>query len=354
MKAVIFNQWMVAKGQIKMQNESAIMVTVTYGKRWNFLRECIQSALDDGVDAVIVIDNNSKENIEDLCSEYFPLNVHVFKQDQNIGSSGGYSLGIKLAIDRKFDYIFLLDDDNKIIQGTYKKLKSRFDDLLQHYQVTKAIFALCAYRPMHEPEIATGSKILKLYTLSQSFFGFHFLDLPIKIIKRLPFFRNVTQAGKPDKFVELNKAVWSGLFFHKDLISNIGLPIAELMIYSDDIEFTQRIIQRGGKIVLNTDAPLFEMDKSWNVGNNVSNSFDNYLLAEGDFRIYYAIRNQAYIESHKMVCGLLWKINKNIYLGLLLIRALFLLRLKRWQLIYGAVEDGRRAKLGVNKEFPLT
>jgi GT2 family glycosyltransferase len=336
-----------------LNKNSVLAIVVTYGDRWNLLENCITSALNEGIEKVIVVDNNSKNDIEKLCKTHFLDKVVVITNNINFGSAGGYKIGMEKAITSEQEYIFLLDDDNKVIPGTIKKLKECYENLISHYKSDQDLFVLSAYRPIHEPNIASGLKILNLYSKKQCFLGFHIFDLPIKVLRRLPFLKTIFYSSKPDKYVLLDKAVWSGLLFHKSLIQNVGLPIADFILYSDDVEFTQRIISRGGKIVLVTEAPLEEMDKSWNVGNETNNSFDNYLVSDSDFRIFYWARNQTYIENHIMKSGVVWHLNKYIYLGLLLIRALMIKKLNRWKLFCRAVRDGEKGKLGINSSFPL-
>lgn len=96
------------------------ILIVTYGDRFNYLKQVLDACAlehknnEDKIFEIIIVDNasNSSEKIK----EYINLNSEVkFKHiclDSNIGSAGGFGIGLKHFLNTDSDYVLLLDDDN--------------------------------------------------------------------------------------------------------------------------------------------------------------------------------------------------------------------------------------------------
>ena len=67
---------------------------------------------------IIVVDNNSQDNIEEIVKVNFPK-VKLIKSDTNLGYPAGNNLGIKNAQGK---YILILNPDIRIEQNTIKKM----------------------------------------------------------------------------------------------------------------------------------------------------------------------------------------------------------------------------------------
>ncbi len=107
---------------------NVFVVTVTYGNRFHLLRQVIEAAFNEGVDKVIVVDNNSGLESRKRLREYHRLNkdkVDVLYLSENLGSAGGFKKGLERAYnDSECEFIWLLDDDNLPMPGSLKILKS--------------------------------------------------------------------------------------------------------------------------------------------------------------------------------------------------------------------------------------
>lgn len=62
---------------------------------------------------IIVVDNHSHDNSVNIFKEKFP-GVTVIANNENLGFSGGNNVGIKLALEKKYDYILLLNNDTVV------------------------------------------------------------------------------------------------------------------------------------------------------------------------------------------------------------------------------------------------
>ena len=110
-----------------------VLITVTYGNRSNYFKKVIESSLDEGVDQIVIVDNGSiaESRIElyELCKK--DERVHLLRNDENTGSSGGFYTGIEYVMNNfNSVFVWLLDDDNvpqknalKILTYNWSKLK---------------------------------------------------------------------------------------------------------------------------------------------------------------------------------------------------------------------------------------
>lgn len=95
---------------------SVCIIIVSYNsKRW--IQKCLDTLLETSYDnfQIIVIDNNSSDGSAEFIEKVYNDKVILIKSKKNLGWCGANNLGIKLAIDKKADYIMLLNIDIKII-----------------------------------------------------------------------------------------------------------------------------------------------------------------------------------------------------------------------------------------------
>ncbi|WP_036767782.1 glycosyltransferase [Persephonella sp. KM09-Lau-8] len=297
-------------------------IVVTYGDRFKYLKQVINACFQEGVDKIIVIDNASEENSRSQLKKYEAKNKHKLKVihlDENTGSAGGYKRGLKEAYNcRNCEYIWLLDDDNQPQKNSLRVLKEFWNDLKQEDKKEK--ISLLSYRPdrvQYKEAIMTNNPNLVLGR-KNSFLGFHILDLPKKIIRILKRKMGLsTFKENPNiKSGKVAVAPYGGMFFHKNLIDNIGHPREEFFLYADDHEWSYRITKSGGSIYLVLDSKLRDIHASWNVLNKKETSFQ--VIAKGDpFRIYYSVRNRIIFEIENIVTNnLIYSINRKIFRSL--------------------------------------
>lgn len=342
----------ISNSNYTMTAKNIIAVTVTYGKRWHLLSKVIEAALAEGLSQVIVVNNGSLEDIKSLSNNTFGNKIEVITLLHNTGSAGGFNVGLKRVKDLEPDYVLLLDDDNLLQKGCINSL------LKQHEIESKSLninnLAILAFRPIRLVDVSLGVAAKKINPRLASYFGFHVLDIPFKLWRRMPFVKKQMAKSEPTTNVYLNVASWSGLFFHTDLIEKHGYPDTNMVLYADDTEYTLRITESGGRIALCTSALIEDIDESWNLKSMFGNTFDGLLLGKSDFRAYYSTRNQAYLEYHRKGQVFLWSsINRIIHKFILAIRALMLNKFDRFYLLMQAMSDGKHKRLGVNNKFPL-
>lgn len=104
-------------------------IIVTYNSQ-NYIRRCIDSILFyEPESGIIVVDNNSIDSTVDILLEYNKVNIIVSRK--NLGFGKGNNLGIERAIEQKYDYVFLLNDDAFLVESLTMGMVNIFKSNLQ-------------------------------------------------------------------------------------------------------------------------------------------------------------------------------------------------------------------------------
>lgn len=326
------------------------VVTVTYGNRLGYLEQLVTRALAERtIHQVVVVSNAATVSLDSLETRW-PDQVKVIALSENTGSANGYAVALEAALASDTTHIWMMDDDNAPLGDALDVLHRRLDELGAVHGRDKV--AVLGYRPTQQADIAQCIPTKMITQPRSSYFGFHVARIPYKIWRRLPWGR--PRGGQPEALVELPFAPYGGMLAHRSLYERIGLPLRELVLYSDDTEYTYRITQAGGKLFMVTEAELEELEHSWNIKEGTSNVYQNYLQAGSDFRAYYAARNQAWFDKNVWASSRpMYNLNRYVFHTLLKWFARDDKSRQRLALIRQAVQDGETGALGINRSYPL-
>ncbi|MHC1698700.1 MAG: glycosyltransferase [Geobacteraceae bacterium] len=328
---------------------SLSVVTVTYGDRWHLLEKVLLECRSQGVKEVVVVDNAATLPMDHL-TQAFGQFVKVLHVPHNSGSAAGFKMGLKYALDAGAEYILMLDDDNVPAPGSIALLSQALaESLRQHPSGHVAVLGNRSH-PDAPQNLAEKSVQLR----PGCFLGFHFSDMPAKIMRRLG--KKQQKHNLPDSpgTIETGVSTYGGLMFHRNLIDKIGFPREDFILYMDDYEWTYRITSQGGIILLIADAHVIDLEMQWNFGSGFKNSFEVWLLGKGDARAFYTARNRVYFEAllqpHNTAVYLL---NRFLFLTLLCFYAWKTGQKMRHGLLLEAIADGENGRLGTAPGFPL-
>jgi len=324
------------------------VVTVTYGNRFKYLKQVIEVTLKEGACKVIVVDNaseeESKKKLKQLEKEQKDK-LKVIYLPENTGSAGGFKRGLEEAYkDKDCEFIWLLDDDNIPQKGALKKLI----EFWENYTKNKENLSLLSFREgreLYKRAILNEDPNLILFR-NNSFMGFNILDIPKKIIGRLKINKNGKQNFPKKDYGVISVAPYGGLFFHKNLLNIIGYPDKDFYLYADDFDFSYRITQKKGKIILLTYSIIKDLEKSW-VNKNFPTLFHKLLFENSDLRVYYGVRNSIVFEKrYKIDNFFLFYLNLFVSLTILKFLSILYKRKDRYKLIKKAIKDGLKNNLG--------
>ncbi|WP_065428258.1 glycosyltransferase [Stenotrophomonas maltophilia] len=332
------------------ENTRVIAVTVTYASRRPLLMQALQAASRERVHAIVVVDNGSDWDVKEL--EQLPAlpPITVISLPSNVGSAGGFSAGMRVACQMNAEFAWILDDDNVPSEGCLAALLSRHK--LEEPKCD-GITAMLAYRPEHQPLIATNAPKGEINHRRSSFLGFHVLDLPRKIWRRSKLGALERREPGTDP-VRLDYAPYSGMLIRLNDLIKIGFPREDFILYADDSEWSYRITATGGRILLLPEAKMEDIESSWNVKEDFGSSMAALLMGPGDARAYYAARNSTFFFNHSMGGSRAMKaLNRAVYLLILSAMSARLRAQQRHSILKRAITDGLAGKLGKSGKFSL-
>lgn len=98
----------------------AVVIVTFNGRKW--IDKCLLSLVKNPIPLdVIVVDNKSTDTTVSYVREHFPQ-VHLITSEQNLGFGKANNRGIKEAMLRNADYVFLLNQDAWVEENTIKHL----------------------------------------------------------------------------------------------------------------------------------------------------------------------------------------------------------------------------------------
>ena len=98
-----------------------LVIIVTYNAM-QWAKRCFDSLRNSTIRSdVFVVDNGSNDGTQAFIKEYCPETV-FFQSDINLGFGKANNLGLQYALDNKYDYVYLLNQDAWVLPDTFEKL----------------------------------------------------------------------------------------------------------------------------------------------------------------------------------------------------------------------------------------
>jgi len=229
--------------------ETVIAVVVTYNRQ-KLLADCVNALRSQTrrIDKILIVNNGSTDNTEAWLRQQKDVN---FITQKNIGSAGGFNTGIKLAYEKNYDWIWLMDDD-----GFPKE--DALANLLED-EGEKLCLRNCA------------------------------------VINKEDRKSFVWKTGNYATIEEVNEEIiqnfahpFNGTLLHKELIKKVGLPKKELFIWGDETEYYHRIITK-------YKIPFYTKTNSIHYHPASSYSYKNDWDYASNWKMYFYVRNRFHI-----------------------------------------------------------
>ena len=209
------------------------VIILNYNVR-HFLELCVlsvQNALHNLDAEIIVVDNNSSDDSCAMMKQRFP-NIKLIENKENLGFPKGNNIGVAHA---KGEYICILNPDTVVAEDTFEKIIS-FLAITENVGIVgcKLIDGTGNFLPESKRGIPTPwvafTKIFGLYKLfpKNTLFNTYYAQ-------QLP----ENETGKV--------AILVGAFMvmQRDLYNEIGGFDENCFMYSDDIDLSYRVLQKG-------------------------------------------------------------------------------------------------------------
>ena len=260
-----------------METISVTCLVVTRA-RLDLLKKCLSAVVAQSylIEELIIVENFGQDGTEQFLVDHYALDqiestssytryqtaleygavssITLFAKKTNDGGAGGFSFGLQQA---KADFIWLMDDDSipethclERLVGTYEANKSLYYGKVG-YVASHVMWRQNTHR-MNIPRF-------------HSQYGFPFLE----------------------------SASFVSIMISRAAVREAGLPVAEFFIYSDDVEYTQRISSLGYVGILCLDSICQHMTKS-NSGTDLKS-----LYQAEPWKLFYGIRNYLYLINRE-------------------------------------------------------
>jgi GT2 family glycosyltransferase len=270
-----------------MEIPKVVVVTVTYGNRWKFLSQVIEAVIRDQHLFRFVIVDNGSVNTQELteAKNRYGDKIEIHRIEKNIGSAGGFALGLERAQSIECDFVLLLDDDNL----PEERALSLFID---RYNLFEGKRVVCGYRP----DIQSGAVFTKLPSSSihkYTFFDVWSFDKIRVFFRKLFYLKNKGNGQAYSSEVKTQAFVYGGAFLPIEAILAAPLPDTQLMLYGDDVEYSWGVIAAGYTVYVCDRPGIRDLDMSFDEGDHILGLFNP---TTQPFKVYYRIRNMVRIS----------------------------------------------------------
>ena len=250
-------------------DKRTVAVVVTYNRK-DTLTRCIDALLAQTAPVdVLIIDNASTDGTAEMVAPRLCDRVRYRNTGANLGGAGGFQYGVRLAVQEGYDLLWLMDDD-------------------------------CIPQPEALEALLSADKEL------EGNYGF---------LSGMAYWRdgnlcnmNVQKTGIKSKIEDLTSpivpvmmATFVSVLIPAQRVRQVGLPIKEFFIWSDDLEYTRRLSRQYPCYAVTGSRVLHDMHSNDKV-NIATDSADRL------GRYAYLYRNEVYVYRREGVKGWLYLI----------------------------------------------
>ncbi|MGU9999233.1 glycosyltransferase [Latilactobacillus curvatus] len=325
-----------------INSKSVTIATVTYGNRWEYLKQVIGRVFSfSEVDRMVIVDNGTSYDLQKKIDENFKSysnRISFVKSLDTGGSASGFYQAIKEAYAIYSEYIMLLDDDNLPEKNLFKNLNTDSGEIFKNKKNVIAFYRDRYFKDMFEKRIT-----YKKERYENSYCKFSIIN---KIYKK-----RYTERLNDSNFCPVVYAQYSGLLLKTEIINEIGYPNRNFFLYVDDTDYTYRITKAGYNILAYRNGKIRDLEKSWSQIED-EKEVDPHLMIfqqENPERGLYYIRNRVYFELNNLVTNkFLYNVNRVIYYTAIFIK--FMPKNKKGFLLFKQMikvnKDASTGKLG--------
>ena len=236
-------------------NTSVCAVIVTYN-RAPLLRECLEAVLGQSrpPDRVLVLDNASTDETPDVLAAHDAA-VEVLRLPSNEGSSGGFHEGIAHALRHGTDWLWVMDDDT-----------IPAPDALERLLAARARLA-----GLPDPVILASKVVWKDGRI-------HSMNTPWPDKTDINVYMTAIERG----LLPVRANTFPSMLVRRDAIERYGPPRKGFWIWSDDMDFTQRILRNEPGYLIPDSVALHKTKTA-------------HFPWDGGPQFYYAVRNGLFI-----------------------------------------------------------
>ncbi|MEI7817058.1 MAG: glycosyltransferase family 2 protein [Desulfuromonadales bacterium] len=233
---------------------------------WQDTIECVDSCrkLTYSNFKIIIIDNDSTDGSEVILRERFP-DIELIQAGSNLGFSGGNNIGIRYALERGAEYIWLLNNDTVVARESLSEL-------------VKVVVS----------DDRIGIVGSKLYYRTEpntiAFAGGFWKDKPLDPSERGV---NEIDSGQYDSVDDVDFITGCSMLIRTTILKDIGEMPTDFFLYWEDIDWNASASESGWRIVFVYASCVW---------HKVSASTNN----QQGMKTYYNVRNRLlFLKRHR-------------------------------------------------------
>ena len=299
---------------------SATIAVVTFN-RSALLTRLLESLvqMDPKPGRVVIVDNASVDDTTEVVESFRErlapgdaggTELVYQRLETNTGGSGGFSEGMRIAYELGSEWIWLMDDDVEVIPDGLAKM-GKWAPRFKSIQGRRYDY--------------DGSEFYWQYRIAEA------MGIPI------PF---APSRFDESGFKEMNSGCFEGMFIHRDIVEQIGLPDPRFFIYWDDQTYGWLASRLTTSVIVNEFVLRRTREiRQWDMGIRHMNASSNAYR-------YYIMRNRAiikrYYRTHGVYNPVLFGAGTALTFGKELIRLFFVERtIRGTSNLFRGLRDGR-------------
>jgi GT2 family glycosyltransferase len=287
-----------------MKQPRVTVIVLNWNRREDTL-ECLRSLerLTYPNYSVIVVDNGSTDGSVEAVKEAFP-SLQLLTNAENLGFAGGNNVGIRHALERESDYIFLLNNDTVVDAALLDEL----------------IAAAGA-------DLQIGLVGPKIYYYDQSD-KLWYAGAREQWLRRIPATVGLDELdqGQYDQVRETAFVYGTAMLIRSRVLEDIGLFDERFFAYHEDADFCMRARQAGYRCVYNPQGVIWHKVSA--ATRDIPHVQD-YLRAKG--RILFFVKH---LKGFRLLLVFLYELYR-------------LIKVWMWRLRDGQIENGRSYSRGL-------
>ena len=256
-----------------MRQKKVFIIVLNY-KNGEGTISCIKSLekLDYENIEIVIVDNNSDDKSGDLIHKKFP-HMHYIQTGENLGYSGGNNIGIRYALDKGANYIWILNPDTLVEPNTLVELLKGFAE--------KSVGIVC-------PKIYYQDDKNKVWFVDST------LDIKSGLANHKDF--GLIDQGQFNSPKELEWATGASLLIRSDVFKKIGLFDPNYFLFFEDVDFSVRTKNAGFTILFQPKAHVYHT-----VGGSVGKGNPRNEFYKTRNRLYFIKKfNSQYVFLHEL------------------------------------------------------
>jgi GT2 family glycosyltransferase len=231
-------------------------IVVTHNRQ-GLLRECLSGLREQTrpPERVLVVDNASTDGTPEMLAREFG-DVEVLTLPVNEGSAGGFHEGMKRAHASGAQWLWLMDDDTVCTPEALAEL----------------LAAPARLDPSQPPSLLLSKTLWRDGRM-------HPMNTPWPARKRPESMVDGAERG----LMPLGSATWISLLIDRGVIDRHGLPLKHFFIWSDDIDYTGRVLAAEPGYLVPTSVVVHKTEAP------------HTAMTAAPDRFYYHVRNTIFI-----------------------------------------------------------